>query len=133
MTVLGMDAATAAAFGGRIYSWDRWPGGVRALGVASPKRIPTLPDLPTIDEGGVHGVHSDIWISIVAPKGTSPDIVNKMNREIVKIMTTPDVANNIRVQGMEPMTGTPAEFGTLIQEDFGRWAKLIKALGIRAE
>ena len=108
-------------------------GGVRLLGVASQKRIPPLPDAPTIDEAGVSGVYSDIWISIAAPKGISPDIVNKMNREVNKILNHPDFVNKIRVQGMEPMTATPAEFATLIRNDYERWTKLIKALGLRAD
>lgn len=108
-------------------------GGVRAVAVASPNRTASLPDIPTIDEGGVRGVYGDMWISIVAPKGISMDIVNKMNREVKEIFSKPDVIEKLKVQGMEPMTRTPAEFATLIRNDFDQWSSLIKKLGIRAE
>ena len=105
-------------------------GGVRALGIAGVKRSASLPDVPTIDEEGMRGIYGESWISLVAPKGISPVIVDKMNREITKILADPDVVSNLKMQGIEPMTMTPAEFAVLIRNDFDRWAKLVKALGL---
>jgi len=108
-------------------------GGVRALAAAEPKRVPAFPDLPTIDESGVRGVYAGIWISLVAPKGTPKNIVNKMNSEIQKILSDPEIINKIRVQGMEPALGTPADLTKVIRTDFDRWAKVIKALNLRVD
>ncbi len=108
-------------------------GGVRVLGVASQKRTAFLPELPTLDEGGVHGIYAEGWANIVAPRGISPDIVNKMNREVVKIIGRPDIVSKYKTLNMETMTGTPAELAAQIRDDCERWGKIIKAAGIRAD
>ncbi|MBI4633640.1 MAG: tripartite tricarboxylate transporter substrate binding protein [Deltaproteobacteria bacterium] len=108
-------------------------GKVRALAVAGVKRVPSLPDLPTVTEAGVKNVLSDIWISIVGPKGMAPGTVNKINSEVAKILASDDVVKNLRMQGIEPLIHTPADFAKLIRSDYDRWSKLIKELGIRAE
>jgi tripartite-type tricarboxylate transporter receptor subunit TctC len=108
-------------------------GKLRALGVAGFKRVPSLPDLPTVEEAGIKGVFCDIWTSIVGPKGMSPGIVNQINSEVARILVSDDVVKNLRTQGIEPFINTPDEFAKLIRNDYDRWSKLIKELGIRAE
>jgi len=108
-------------------------GRLRALGVATTKRLAYLPDLPTIAEGGVPGYWSDIWFGLVAPAGTPKEVVDKLNREIAKILVQSDVKEKLVAQGIEPLTSTPEEFATLIKTDLARWAKVIKDSGARAE
>lgn len=108
-------------------------GKLRALGVASNKRFAYLPDLPTIAEAGVPGYYSDAWFGLVMPAGTPKEIVDKLNREVGKILAQADVKERLSAQGIEPSTTTPEEFAALIKTDLIRWAKVIRESGARAE
>jgi len=108
-------------------------GKLRALGVASTKRLAYLPDLPTIAEAGVPGYESDIWIGLVAPAGTPKEIIDKTHREVTNILAQPDVREKLVAQGIETLKSTPEEFAALIQSDLARWGKVIKESGARAD
>ena len=108
-------------------------GKLRALGVASTKRLPYLPEVPTIDEAGVPGFHNEIWIALVAPAGTPKDIIDMMQREVGAVLMQPDVKEKLAAQGIEPAGSSPEELRTRIVNESARWAKIIKENGIRAE
>jgi tripartite-type tricarboxylate transporter receptor subunit TctC len=102
---------------------------VRALGTSGLKRSAILPNVPTIDESGVPGYEATIWLGIMAPKGTPPEIVNKLNAEIAKVVASPKVKDAWAKQGAVPMTMTPAAFGEFLEKDIAKWAKIVKISG----
>jgi tripartite-type tricarboxylate transporter receptor subunit TctC len=108
-------------------------GRVRALGTSGRVRSPVLPDVPTLAEAGVPGYEATIWIGVMAPAGTPPAIVEVLNREINKILGRPDIQESWKRQGANPMVMQPGEFGGYIEAEIDRWAKLIKANGIKVE
>jgi len=108
-------------------------GKVIALGTSGTKRSPTLPDVPTLDEAGVSGYHAEPWIGMVAPKGTPQPIVDRLNTEINKIISRPDIKAAWEKLDAEPDPMTPAQFGEHIRAEIVKWAKLIKAYNIKAK
>jgi tripartite-type tricarboxylate transporter receptor subunit TctC len=108
-------------------------GKLRALGVASAQRVPSLPDVPTISEAGVQGYESDIWIGLVAPAKTPTPIVNLLNAEIKKALAAPDVRQKLAEQGIEPKTSSPSEMAKLVTDDLKRWSRVVKDAGIQPE
>jgi tripartite-type tricarboxylate transporter receptor subunit TctC len=102
---------------------------VRALGTSGLKRSAILPNVPTINESGVPGYEATIWLGIMAPKGTPPEIVNKLNAEITKVVNSPKVKDAWAKQGAVPMTMTPAAFGAFLEKDIAKWAKIVKISG----
>ena len=108
-------------------------GKVKALGVTSLTRSPLLPDVPTLDELGVRGYEVNTWFGFVAPAGTPPDIVARLNSEMNAILATPAVKENLGAQGFDlapPMA--PAAFMKLIQDDMAKWIPIVKASGATA-
>jgi tripartite-type tricarboxylate transporter receptor subunit TctC len=108
-------------------------GRVKALGTSGRVRSPVLPDVPTLAEAGIPGYEATIWIGVMAPAGTPRAIVDTLNREINKILVRPDIQDSWKRQGANPMVMKPEEFGSYIQSEIDRWARLIKANGIKAE
>jgi tripartite-type tricarboxylate transporter receptor subunit TctC len=108
-------------------------GRVKALGTSGRLRSPVLPDVPTLAEAGIPGYEATIWIGVMAPAGTPRGIVDTLNREINKILARPDIQESWKRQGANPMVMQPEEFGSYIQSEIDRWAKLIKANGIKVE
>jgi tripartite-type tricarboxylate transporter receptor subunit TctC len=106
-------------------------GQVRALGTTGTKRSELTPDVPTIAEAGVPGYEATIWIGIMAPAGTPKDIVEKLNTEINKVIARPDVKEAWAKQGAVPMPMTAAEFDKYLRADIEKWAKVVKASGIK--
>jgi tripartite-type tricarboxylate transporter receptor subunit TctC len=107
-------------------------GKVRALGVTAPKRVATIPDVPTIGET-VPGYEVSIWYGIAAPRGTPPEIVGKLNQAVNAILTDAKLQARLAELGGEPMPMTPAEFGELVAEETEKWGKVIRAAKIKAE
>jgi tripartite-type tricarboxylate transporter receptor subunit TctC len=108
-------------------------GKVRALGIATLKRSPLMPDLPTIAEQGLPGFEVVSWTGIAAPAGTPPAIIRKLHDLIVKIVNTPDMQNFMASQGAEPALMGPDEFRAYIKADMAKWGQVIKAAGIKGE
>src|SRR5262249_13697727 len=106
---------------------------VRALGTSALRRSTVLPEIPTIDEAGVSGYEATIWIGIMAPAGTSPDIVNKLNAEINKVIDRSDVRQAWSQQGAVPLKMSPAEFDKYLRADIEKWAHVVKASGAAAQ
>ena len=108
-------------------------GKLRALATGSPRRLPQLPDVPTLAEAGAKVDNVDMWYGVLAPKGTSPDVVRRLNREIAAVLKQPEVAKAFESQGMVPANATPDEFGALITKDAARWAEVVRRGNITAE
>src|SRR5262245_57377458 len=107
-------------------------GKLRALAVTAAKRSETLPDLPTIGDF-LHGYEASQWFSIGAPKGTSADIVDKLNREINAALADPKLRARLSDLGGEPMPVKPADFDKLIAEETEKWGKVVRFANITAE
>jgi tripartite-type tricarboxylate transporter receptor subunit TctC len=108
-------------------------GRVRALGVGSPKRSALVPDLPTIAESGVKGYDAYSWAGVVAPAGTPPPIVAKLNADIVKALSDPEVKQRLLQAGAEAMPGTAEQFGKMLRAEMTKWAKVVKDGKIQAD
>jgi len=105
-------------------------GKLRALAVTSAKRSATLPDVPTMAEAGVKGQESETMQGIFVPGATPKDIVDLLNREIVKIMALPDVKEKCAQLGFDVVANSPAEFTAYIKADVEKWAKVIKEANV---
>jgi tripartite-type tricarboxylate transporter receptor subunit TctC len=108
-------------------------GQVRALATTGETRSPALPDVPTVGEAGVPGYDATIWLGIMAPAGTPPEIVARLNAEIGKIIARPAIKEAWAKQGAVPMTMTPAAFGTFLQRDIDKWAKVVEQSGAKVQ
>ena len=108
-------------------------GRLRALAVTTPKRLASVPELPTVAEAGVKGFEVVSWNGIVVPAGTQQAIVQKLNASILEVLRTPDVEQRLRSQGLEIVGSSPEEFETFIQDEIAKWAKVVRAAGIKAE
>lgn len=108
-------------------------GKIRALAVTSDKRLPSLPDVPTMTELGYPQVTVSNWLGVVAPKGTPPEVVKKLNDSFNKALAAPDMREKIAGPGNVVGGGTPEEFAAFIAAENKRWAALIKAKGIKVE
>ncbi|CAM3400885.1 tripartite tricarboxylate transporter substrate binding protein [Bordetella sputigena] len=108
-------------------------GKLKAIATGSPKRIPQLPDVPTLTESGLKGADVDMWYGVLAPKGTPAAIVDSLNKQIAEALKAPSTATAFEAQGMVPATSTPAEFGDLIAKDAKRWSDIVTRAGIKAD
>ena len=108
-------------------------GRLRSLAVTTARRSTVLPDLPTIAESGVPGYENSTWHGWLAPAGTPPAILNRLNAELVKGARAPDVAERLAPDGGEPVGSTPEQFARFIDNDMGRWSKIVKETGMRFE
>jgi len=108
-------------------------GRVRALGTSGRTRSNITPDLPTIAEGGVKGYEATIWIGIMAPAGTPRAAVDRLNAEITKVTSRPDVRKLWGEQGAQSMTMTVTEFEKYLHADIAKWAKVVKISGARTD
>lgn len=108
-------------------------GRVRALGTSGRKRSNVLPDVPTINEAGVKGYETTIWIGLMAPVGTPRAAIERLNAELTKIMGRAEVKKAWNEQGAEPMIMTPAEFERYLVADIAKWAKVVKIAGARTD
>ncbi|CAB3686821.1 MFS transporter [Achromobacter piechaudii] len=105
-------------------------GKVRAIGVSSLKRLPLMPDVPTLDESGLKGYETVAWGGVVAPKGTPAAVVTQLNAAIQKALAAPEVRTGLATLGAEPATGSPEEFKQLIDRETAKWQKIIETAGI---
>ena len=106
---------------------------VRALAVTTLKRSPLLPQLPTISDAGLRGFDIATWFGIFAPAGTPPDIVARLNGEIVRILHTPEMKERLALLGAEPIGNKPDEFAAFVRAEIPKYAKVIQASGARAD
>jgi tripartite-type tricarboxylate transporter receptor subunit TctC len=108
-------------------------GKLRPLAVTTPGRSAAIPEMPTMQEAGVPRYEVVGWYGLLAPAGTPPAIVQKLNREIVRSLRLPDVGEKIAAEGSEPVGNTPEEFGAHIKAEVEKWRDLIQKTGIKTE
>jgi tripartite-type tricarboxylate transporter receptor subunit TctC len=108
-------------------------GKLVAYSVTSARRLPTLPDVPTVAEAGLAGYESVGWFGIVAPAGTSDTVVNRLNAAIVDALNDPAIQASIRALGVEPASSTPKAFADYIRAETVKWGQVIRTAGIKLE
>ena len=108
-------------------------GKLRAIAVTSAKRSPALPDVPTIAESGLPGFEASSWFGVLAPAGTPPAIVARLNAEINKWLQSPEGKEQLLGQGAQAAGGTPEQFAAHIRAETDKWAKVVKASGAKVD
>jgi tripartite-type tricarboxylate transporter receptor subunit TctC len=101
--------------------------------VTTAKRSKVLPGLPTLAEAGVRGYENSTWFGVIAPAGTPPAVIGRLNAELVKASQAPEIVERIAPDGGEPVGTTPEQFGKHIATEIARWRKVVKDAGIRIE
>jgi tripartite-type tricarboxylate transporter receptor subunit TctC len=108
-------------------------GKLRAIGVSGTKRSAVMPEVPTIEEGGVPGYDAGNWIGLAAPAGTPAAIVARLHKEISGMLDVPDIQKQIASDGSEIMRMSPAEFATYMDNEMAKWGRVVKTAGITAQ
>src|SRR6185295_6365115 len=108
-------------------------GKVKALAVTTPKRAPSLPDLPTLSEAGLPGFEITSWFGLLAPAETPAPIVARLNAETNKVLGRPDVQATLGAQGLQLAPGSPEQFAAHIKSEIAKFSRIGKAAGIKAE
>ena len=106
---------------------------LRLLAVSSDKRWPTLPDVPTVAESGYPGFITGSWQGLVAAANTPPDIVARLNAEVIKTLALPEIHERLTSQGADPRPMTSAQFGEFLKAETAKWIALVKETGIKLE
>jgi len=129
-----MGGQVSMTFDNITTAWPLAKGGkLRALAVTTAKRSAIAPDVPTLAEAGLPGFEVGSWQGVFAPAGTPPDIVKRLNAEIVKILNTPDVRDKLAALGAEVVGNSPEEFATMVKAEVGKWADVVKKSGARVD
>ena len=138
----GGGPAMQAMLGGQISAYFATPvaagphiraGKARALATTGPKRDPFMNEVPTVAEVGYPGYEATNWYAYVLPARTPKEIVDRLNRELVKALGAPDVVALLHKQGLEPRPGTPEALGQFMQREFQTWGRVVKTAGIKAQ
>lgn len=108
-------------------------GRLKALAVTTAKRIPQLPDVPTLQEAGVPGYEASVWLALLAPAGTPRDIVMKLNAEVAKMMANPEAKKALFDAGVETTPSTPEAMNDYMAREMVRWGKVVKDIDIKIE
>jgi tripartite-type tricarboxylate transporter receptor subunit TctC len=108
-------------------------GQVRALGTTGMKRSTVLPAVPTIAEAGVPGYEATIWLGLMAPAATPKPVIGKLNAEVTKIVSRPDLQKMWAQQGAVSMSMDPAEFDKFLRADIAKWAHVVEVSGAKVE
>jgi tripartite-type tricarboxylate transporter receptor subunit TctC len=108
-------------------------GRSRALAVSSPGRIASLPDLPTVAEAGLPGFEVGVWFGIQAPAGTPPEIVKRLNSEILRSLGVAEVRERLAGLGVDIVSSTPEEFAAFVKTEIAKWGKVVKDSGARID
>ena len=138
----GSAGARADVIGGQLeMMFDAIPtmseqikaGKVKAIATTGLQRSAILPDVPTIDESGVKGYEATLWLGLMAPKGTPPAVIARLNAELAKYTASAEVKRTWGAQGATPMTMGVDEFARYVEADIAKWAKVVKFSGAKAE
>jgi tripartite-type tricarboxylate transporter receptor subunit TctC len=109
-------------------------GKIKALAVTSAQRSAALPDLPTVEEaGGLKGFEASSWFGLLAPAGTPPDVVSRIQQEVAKSLATPAMKERLATLGAIPSGNTPAQFAALIDSEHKKWAEVVKTSGAKVD
>jgi len=123
------DSQLSMAFMGNALPFIQ-SGQIKALGIATPKRVSQLPDVPTMAEAGMPDYKYDSWFAIMAPAGTPAPIIKKISEDIASILKTPEMQARWQTLGAIPITSTPAELDAIIRSDAERYGKILQAAGV---
>ena len=138
----GSDQARASVLGGQVQMmFDAVPtmaasaraGKVKALATSGTKRSPVTPDVPTLAEAGLPGYESGIWLGLMAPKATARPVLERVNAEVNKIISSPEVKEAWLKQGTVAMGMSMDEFDRFLRDEIVKWAKVVKTAGIKAD
>ena len=138
----GGGPAMQAMLGGQIHSYFATPvaagphvkaGKVKALATTGPKRDPFMADVPTVAESGYPGYEATNWYAYLAPAKTPKDIVERLNRELVKALNSPEVKDLLNKQGLEAAPSTPEELAAYMKREYDTWGRVVKQAGIKAQ
>ena len=133
-TVAVVAGEVSYAFTGQTLAWPLVAGGkLRAVGLASDHRNPDHPDVPTIAEAGVPNFEATDWFAVIAPAGTPPVIVSKLNAELQTLLKDADLKSNLAKQGIEIRAGSPEQLSAHIKSQIAKWAQVIKNANIKGE
>ncbi|MES2185486.1 MAG: tripartite tricarboxylate transporter substrate binding protein [Pseudomonadota bacterium] len=108
-------------------------GKLRALGTIGHRRLAALPDVPTFAEAHVAGFDSALWFGLNAPRGTPPAVVQRLAKEVTRVLALPEVREQLTAQSIDAVASSPASFGNLIRDEGKKWAAVIKAADIKVE
>lgn len=97
--------------------------------MTSAQRSPTIPNLPTVAESGLSGYEAMPWLGILAPAGTPPNIINRLNQEVLSVLNLPEIREQFKLMGLDIAGNTPTEFAAFISLDQKKWAQVIKDSG----
>ena len=138
----GGGPAMQGFLGGQVASFFATPissisqiraGKAKAVATTGSKRAALMPEVPTVAESGYPGYEALNWYGFLAPRGTSKEIVDRLNREIVKALAHPQVVSALHKTGTEPKSSTPEEFAAYIKREYDTWGKVVKEAGIKAQ
>ena len=138
----GVDQALVDLLAGRldvmidtivIYAPHVQSGKLKALAVGQGKRLSRIPELPTTAEAGLPGYEFASYFGLLAPAGTPPEIVRRLNVEVVKALGAPDIVESLGKMGLEPAPTTPEHYAALIADDLAKWKRLVGKIGIKLE
>ena len=121
------DAVDAAPLARQIE-----PGRLKIIAQTTAKRAPSLPEVPTYQEQGL-AIELDQWLGFLVPTGTPADVVKRLNAATAKVLALPAVQERFAPQGLEVASGSPEEFAKLYKNDYDKYARLVKELGIRVD
>jgi tripartite-type tricarboxylate transporter receptor subunit TctC len=123
-----------SSFAGVPNALSQVPGGrLNALAVTSAKRIPQMPNVPTMQEAGVPGYDATVWLALLAPAGTPAHIVNRLNADIAKIMNSSETQKAMFDAGVEVSLSTPEALSSLMVSELDKWGKVVKEAGIKLD
>jgi len=109
-------------------------GKIRILAIAAKQRLKTLPDVPTLEEaGGPAGLEVDSWLALMAPRGTSPEVVRRINADVNRQLADPEVLEQMRRLGFESASATPEQFAAVIAADVKKYGELVRRTGAKAD
>ena len=108
-------------------------GTVAALAVSAPRRIATLPQVPTLAESGLQGAEVTSWYGVLAPAKTPEAILQRLNAEIIKALAAPEVRDSLTGEGGEVLGGTPAAFAAFLQAEQAKWSKVVREAGVKVD
>jgi len=138
----GGGPAMQGFLGGQVASFFATPissisqiraGKAKAVATTGAKRAALMPDVPTVAEAGYPGYEALNWYGFLAPKGTPKEIIDRLNREIVKALAHPQVVSALHKTGTEPKSSTPDEFAAYIKREYDTWGKVVKEAGIKPQ
>ena len=133
--IIGLASGQAdAIFNGMLATYPHVKSGkLKLIAVSSAKRVASIPDVPTVAEAGLKDFETGSWQGVVAATGTPKEVIGRLNTEIVRILNTPEMKDNLAKQGAEVYTMTSEQLGNWLKSEIEKWAKVVKAANLKLE